>query len=166
MWMPGKVPGLTRAKLAATASRGRRGASQRLSRAVLPGHIGGTSPRDLSITDENRRDLSAGQSAYQIHLPWSPRRLHKTRPTGRLTRSSESRPHTYELEHSMSSFRHHLWVDTPDYYAELADKDLDRTLRTNDASSRAEDIARAQVHALLALASAVDRLAQATEAQG
>jgi len=66
----------------------------------------------------------------------------------------------------MSSFRHHLWVDTPDYYAELADQDLDRTLRTNDASSRAEDIARAQVHALLALASAVDRLAQATEAQG
>ena len=31
---------------------------------------------------------AAGQSAYQIHPPWSPRRLHKTRPTGRLARSS------------------------------------------------------------------------------
>jgi len=29
-----------------------------VARTVLPGHIGGTSPRDLSRTDENRRDLS------------------------------------------------------------------------------------------------------------
>jgi hypothetical protein len=55
-------------------------------------------------------------------------------------------------------------MDT-EYYQELAKQDLDRTLQTDDPSSRTEDIARAQVHALLALPSAVDRLARATETQ-
>jgi hypothetical protein len=57
-------------------------------------------------------------------------------------------------------------MEAPEYYEELADQDLDRTLRTDDPSNRAEDIARAQVHALLALASALNQLATATQAQG
>ena len=42
-----------------------------------------------------------------------------------------------------------------EYYQELADQDLDRLLHTDDPATKTENIARAQVHALLALASAV-----------
>jgi hypothetical protein len=57
-------------------------------------------------------------------------------------------------------------VEAPEYYEGLANQDLDRTLQTDNSSSRAEDIARAQIHALLAVASALNRLAAATQWQG
>jgi hypothetical protein len=56
-------------------------------------------------------------------------------------------------------------MDT-DYYEALANQRLDRSVHDDDRTSRAEDVARGQVYALLALASAVDRLARATETQG
>jgi hypothetical protein len=53
-------------------------------------------------------------------------------------------------------------VDT-EHCQELANQDLDRALRTDDPSMREEDVASAQIHALLAIASAVNRLAGALE---
>lgn len=54
-----------------------------------------------------------------------------------------------------------------EYYQDLANQDLDRAWNTDDRSKQTFDFARAQVgHALLAIASAVDRLAGAVEAHG
>jgi hypothetical protein len=53
--------------------------------------------------------------------------------------------------------------DDVDFHAVLGTQALERTFKADDASKRAEDIARAQVHALLAVARAVDRLAKAIE---
>ena len=49
------------------------------------------------------------------------------------------------------------------YYATIADQDLDRTLRSDTPADVAEDLAKAQVNATLALAAALDRLAVAIE---
>ena len=65
----------------------------------------------------------------------------------------------------MPSFGHHRLVDA-EHYQDLADQDLDRAMRTNDPSRVAQETARAQINALLAIASAVDRLAKAIEAHG
>jgi hypothetical protein len=135
--------------------------------AVGVGHIPGTSQRDLSRIDEKGRDLS--RRSDDMHGAFAMVRealVQDPGPTGRLVQAVASlSPGNCERQRSASIFRHHRLVEAPEYYEELANQDLDRTLHTDDLSSRAEDIALAQVHALLALASALDRLATATQAQ-
>jgi hypothetical protein len=62
-----------------------------------------------------------------------------------------------------TQFWDYLQMNT-EHYLELADQALDRMLTTNVPSERAEYVARAQVHALRAIASAVDRLTRVVEA--
>ena len=56
---------------------------------------------------------------------------------------------------------HHVRVETPDYYATLAEGALNRP--GGDASIRADSNARAQAWAILALASAIAQLTRRPE---
>jgi hypothetical protein len=139
---------------------------QHTRRGTSGAHERESCPEPLRTTEISR----TGQALCFAYQPRSRASQHKTRPTVRLS-PAISVHHVVRGARSLrdrmrasAHFRQHLHMqDDVDFHAVLGSQALERTFRADDASKRAEDIARAQAHALLAVARAVDRLAKAIE---